>query len=205
MTFFRNKYFRLSSFCLIGLSLIFLALKISGEANDNFFGQKLDNSAVLSSSRLAKQKVSYPQKTETNKLHNSTLDSLNPIFNSYEEDSIKVLKEELISSKNIVVKTGPFSEINSSGSRETEFSGKVKNTENLLLIEFRKSPLNSKGYIMSNEKLVIYGFQFENFEVIKSGDTFFLKSEKETFKLNYTLDFKNMEIINDSDFLAKLN
>ncbi|MFN6039991.1 MAG: hypothetical protein ACK452_16095, partial [Bacteroidota bacterium] len=111
----------------------------------------MDNSAVLSSSRLAKQKVSYPQKTETNKLHNSTLDSLNPIFNSYEEDSIKVLKEELISSKNIVVKTGPFSEINSSDSRETEFSGKVKNTENLLLIEFRKSPLNSKGYIMSNE------------------------------------------------------
>ena len=73
-------------------------------------------------------------------------------------------------------------------------------------IEFWKTPLNSKGYRFSKNKVMLYGFaDFSNILVYEMDDLYFLRSSDQVFRLQYTADFKQPERVSDPKVLSKLN
>lgn len=79
-------------------------------------------------------------------------------------------------------------------------------TSDMYFIEFWKTPLNSKGYRFSKNKILLYGFvDFNNVLLYELDNSYYLKSSDQVFKLFYGSDFKQLEPVLDSDLLAKIN
>jgi hypothetical protein len=126
---------------------------------------------------------------------------------NYEEEDINVLKEELLSVKNITLKDFDGKQINKSDSTLYVMSGvNAGNKSDLYLIEFWKTPLNSKGYKMTRNRILIYGIK-ENSDlcVAKINEQYYLKNNTEIYHLNYSPEFKPMEKVNEENILKKLN
>ncbi len=121
------------------------------------------------------------------------------------DDDITVAKEELLSVKNIKVidldspnkqdtLTGQLAGITSSG-----FS-------NLFFVEFWKTPLNSTGYRMTRNRVILYGISdFSSITIYKVDENYYLKNDDVVYKISIGTDFKPMELVNDTDLLAKIN
>ncbi len=125
------------------------------------------------------------------------------------DENINVLKEELVGVKNLYLKdfdaNSGFKSI--SDSALTAMSGITSNKKSeFYMIEFWKTPLNSKGYKMTRNRVLIYGIkEKEDLTLIKLNENYYLKNNSEVFKLNYSPDFKPMERVNESSILQKLN
>ena len=79
-------------------------------------------------------------------------------------------------------------------------------TSDMYFIEFWRTPLNSKGYRFSKNKILLYGFvDFNNVLLYELDNSYYLKSSDQVFKLFYGSDFKKLEPVLDSDLLAKIN
>lgn len=126
-----------------------------------------------------------------------------------DEESINVLKEELIAVKNLYLKdfdaNSGYKSI--SDSTLTAMSGISSSKKNeFYMIEFWKTPLNSKGYKMTRNRILIYGIkEKEDLTLVKLNDNYYLKNNSEVFKLNYSADFKPMERVSENAILQKLN
>lgn len=125
------------------------------------------------------------------------------------DENINVLKEELIGVKNLYLKdfdaNSGFKSI--SDSALTAMSGISSNKKNdFYMVEFWKTPLNSKGYKMTRNRVLIYGIkEKEDLTLVKLNDNYYLKNNSEVFKLNYSPDFKPMERVSENAILQKLN
>ena len=120
-----------------------------------------------------------------------------------EETEINVAKEEFLSVKNIKL-------IDLDKGQKDTLSAKLAgvNEDNTILffVEFWKTPLNSKGYRMAKNRIMLYGFSdFSSINIYKVDDTFYLKSEEQVYKLSGSADFMPMEKVNDSELLTKIN
>lgn len=81
-----------------------------------------------------------------------------------------------------------------------------ENTSNLYFIEFWKTPLNSKGYRFSKNKIILYGFvDFNNVLLYELDNSYYIKCADQVYKLFYGSDFKQLERVVDTDLLAKIN
>lgn len=126
-----------------------------------------------------------------------------------DEENINVLKEELVGVKNLYLKdydaNSGFKSI--SDSALTAMSGITANKKNeFFMIEFWKTPLNSKGYKMTRNRVLIYGLkEKEDLTLIKLNENYYLKNNSEVFKLNYSPDFKPMDRVNETSILQKFN
>jgi hypothetical protein len=144
-------------------------------------------------------KIKFAKK---NKVNYKEVDSL-----LSEDSNINIATDELLSVKNVkAIKIGD----NNSG-RDT-LAGKLANVEensnpsNLYFIEFWKTPLNSKGYRFTKNKIMLYGFMdFNNVLLYQLDNSYYLKSSDQVYKLFYSSDFKKLERVVDSDLLAKIN
>jgi hypothetical protein len=121
------------------------------------------------------------------------------------EDNVTVAQEELLSVKNIKV-------INLDGSskRDTltgQLAGVTTNDyPNLFFVEFWKTPLNSKGYRMTRNRVILYGLSdFSSITIYKVDDNYYLKNDDIVYKISSGTEFKPMELVNDTDLLAKIN
>lgn len=122
------------------------------------------------------------------------------------DDNISVLKEELISVKNIRIKTEEDQKINKKDSVLNAVSGiEEKASGDFLIVEFWKTPLNSKGYRMSRNKIVLYGLSEGELDVIRLDESFYLKHTNNIYKLEYSNEFKKMEKVSESSIIARLN
>src|SRR6202008_3738988 len=115
-------------------------------------------------------------------------------FTESQDENINVLKEELIGVKNINVKDieGGSDYKSISDSVLTSMSGISSNKKtDFFMVEFWKTPLNSKGYKMTRNTVLIYGLK-ENTDLsmVKLDDEYYLKNNSEVYKLNYSTDFK---------------
>ncbi len=129
-------------------------------------------------------------------------------YTESEDENINVLKEELIGVKNINVKDieGGSDYKSISDSVLTVMSGISANKKSdFFMVEFWKTPLNSKGYKMTRNRVLIYGIK-ENadLKMVKLDDEYYLKNNSEVYKLNYSTDFKPMEKVFESSVLQKL-
>ena len=128
-------------------------------------------------------------------------------FFETDDENINVLKEELLSVKNIPLKDFDGNEISKTDSALYSVSGVQPNSRtDLYLIEFWKTPLNSKGYKMTRNRILIYGIK-ENQDlcVAKIKDNYYLKNNTEVYQLVYSPDFKPMVKVNEESILKKFN
>lgn len=150
-----------------------------------------------------------PKNTSNKKISINTKHSPNINYSEVDallkEEDVTVAQEELLSVKNIKV-------INLDGSskRDTltgQLAG-VTNSDypNLFFVEFWKTPLNSKGYRMTRNRVILYGLSdFSSITIYKVDDNYYLKNDDVVYKISSGTEFKPMELVNDTDLLAKIN
>lgn len=161
------------------------------------------------------QKESTGSKADSKKENATNTKNESPIsFNDINDssyinsDNYQVLKEELISVKNIYVKTlTPVEKTSATDSLAATLAG-VNNPadEEFFMIEFWKTPLNSKGYKMTRSRLLIYGFpENTDLALVKKNDSYYLRNNSLIYKLNYSSEFKPMERTSDRDVSGMFN
>jgi hypothetical protein len=121
------------------------------------------------------------------------------------EEAIKVAQEELLSVKNIKV-------INlDMRSKKDTLTGQLAGVSssdypNMFFVEFWKTPLNSKGYRMTRNRVILYGLSdFSSITIYKVDDNYYLKNDDLVYKISAGTEFKPMEPVNDSELLARIN
>jgi hypothetical protein len=187
-----------------------------------FFMFKLDDyfSKLRDASTQQIKVIEQPVKIEEKKEENTTPENrfkistkVSPYTNYKEVDSLLKEKQELA---HVNVATGQMISVKNiklidldKGQKDTlaaKLAGVSTPETDLFFVEFWRTPLNSKGYRMSKNRIVLYGFNdFSSFNLYKVDDIFYLKSEEQVYKLNSGGEFMPMERVNDNDLLAKIN
>ena len=121
------------------------------------------------------------------------------------EEDVSVAAEELLSVKNIKVIN-----LDTKEKKDTltgQLAGVISNEyPDMFFVEFWKTPLNSKGYRMTHNRVILYGLSdFSNITIYKVEGNFYLKDEDVVYKISSGTEFKPMELVNDSQLLAKIN
>ncbi|MBL7920108.1 MAG: hypothetical protein JNJ40_07315 [Bacteroidia bacterium] len=137
---------------------------------------------------------------KSDKVNYSEVDSL-----IRDNSEVNVATEELLSVKNVkIIHIDPAG--NQSDSLASDIAGVKENTSDLYFIEFWKTPLNSKGYRFSKNKVLLYGFlDYNNVSLYELDNSYYIKSSDQVYKLFYGADFRSLERVIDSGLLAKIN
>ncbi len=125
-----------------------------------------------------------------------------------ENENYRVLKEELQSVKNIYVKVvSPKEKTNTKDSLIASLAGvTMPDEKEFFMIEFWKTPLNSKGYKMTRSRLLIYGFnEGQDLQLVRDANNYYLKNNNVIYALSYSAEFKPMEKANESEVAGKFN
>lgn len=151
------------------------------------------------------------KKTDKNKERFKINLGHSPKVNYHEVDSLikqdselNVATDELLTVKNVKminIGTSPIADTSAAN-----VAGVETNFSDLYFIEFWKTPLNSKGYRFSKNKIMLYGFMdFTNVSLYQLDNDFYIKCTDQVYKLQFGSDFKQLERVIDSDLLAKIN
>jgi len=137
---------------------------------------------------------------KSEKVNYSEVDSL-----IRDNTDINVATEELLSVKSVkIIHINPAE--NENDSLAAEIAGVKEKTSDLYFIEFWKTPLNSKGYRFSKNKVLLYGFlDYSSVSLYELDNSYYIKSSDQVYKLFYGADFKSLERVVDSGLLAKIN
>lgn len=137
---------------------------------------------------------------KSDKVNYSEVDSL-----IRDNTEINIATDELLSVKNVkIIRINPAE--NENDSLAADIAGVKENTSDLYFIEFWKTPLNSKGYRFSKNKVLLYGFlDYSNVSLYELDNSYYIKSSDQVYKLFYGADFKSLERVVDSGLLAKIN
>ena len=121
-----------------------------------------------------------------------------------EDGEVNLAKEEFISVKNIKLID---LDNNQKDTLAANLAG-VNHNENttMFFVEFWKTPLNSKGYRMTKNRIILYGFSdFTLLNLYKVDDVYYLKSEEQVYKVSSNSEFMPMDKVNNSDLLTRIN
>lgn len=120
-----------------------------------------------------------------------------------ESDNINIATEELISVKSIKLID---LDVMQKDTLAANLAGvNTSDPTNVFFVEFRKTPLNSKGYRMTKNRIMLYGFSdFSSFNLYKVDNVYYLKSEDQVYHVAVNPDFMPLERVNNSDLLAKI-
>ncbi len=163
-----------------------------------------EQTIISTSSDNKEQKNTSNKKISINTKHSPNI-NYSEVDALLKEDDVTVAQEELLSVKNIKVIN-----LDASTKRDTltgQLAG-VTNSDypNLFFVEFWKTPLNSKGYRMTRNRVILYGLSdFSSITIYKVDDNYYLKNDDVVYKISSGTDFKPMELVNDNDLLAKIN
>lgn len=138
--------------------------------------------------------------SKTSKVNYSEVDSL-----IRESSEINIATDELLSVKNVkIIRISP--NVSSGDSLAAAVAGVKENSSDLYFIEFWKTPLNSKGYRFSKNKILLYGFMdYNNVSLYELDNSYYIKSSDQVYKLFYGADFRSLERVVDTGLLAKIN
>ena len=142
-------------------------------------------------------KINFKKST---KINYSEVDSL-----IKEDSDINIASDELLTVKNIkIIQLGEF--IPSKDSSDIQKTRLDDTNSDLYFVEFWKTPLNSKGYRFTKNKIMLYGFDdFSNLTLYEIDHSFYIKSSDQVYKLLYSSEFKQLDRVLDSELLAKIN
>ena len=159
----------------------------------------------VSTDKSEKKEESKSDKKKNINTKNSPNINYSEVDALLKEEDVNVAQEELLSVKNIKVIN-----LDTDSKRDTltgQLAG-VTNAEypNLFFVEFWKTPLNSKGYRMTRNRVILYGLSdFSSITIYKVDDSYYLKNDDVVYKISSGTEFKPMELVNDSQLLAKIN
>lgn len=125
-----------------------------------------------------------------------------------ESETYRVLKEELQSVKNIYVKMlNPGPKTTSKDSLVASLAGiTLPDEKEFFMIEFWKTPLNSKGYKMTRSRLLIYGYnEGKDLQLVKDEDRYYLRNNNIIYNLSYSAEFKPLERSSENGISEKFN
>ena len=177
-----------------------------------------EETSLVDTGKKANKNSSNSKKTtyfETEQLTNSdslvhkyAMDSMavNP---DYSED-IVVRKDELLSFKIMeAINLSPLASTTKTADSLMQKVSGVRDDRNsskhFLNVELWQSPLNYKGYKMSNYKLVLYGISSpEGLKVYKLDNEIYLKCFSTIYKLDKTTDFRSYQVVADAAIINKL-
>lgn len=144
-----------------------------------------------------KQKVKLKKSSN---LNYKEIDSL------IKEEEVNIAKEELLTVKTIKV-IDLDSKTESKDTLTGHLAGvKAQDYPDVFFVEFWRTPLNSKGYRMTRNRVVLYGISdFSSLTLYKVDDNFYIKNDEIVYKISSGTEFKPMEIVKDNDLLAKIN
>ncbi|MES2131825.1 MAG: hypothetical protein V4506_05700 [Bacteroidota bacterium] len=152
----------------------------------------------------AKAKTEYEHKATIN-TKNSPNINYSEVDALLKEEAIHVAQEELLSVKNIKVINLDVK------SKKDTLTGQLAGVTsadypNMFFVEFWKTPLNSKGYRMTRNRVILYGLSdFSSITIYKVDDNYYLKNDDVVYKISSGTEFKPMELVNDTELLAKIN
>jgi hypothetical protein len=221
MSGFRDK---ITPFTL-GLSIGLLAACLFFIFKLDTYIQKIDISALTSKEKVSevvvtpKDENTSAEKEEKQPLHKkqeiaqekkSPIISMDNVTDSAytSGETYRVLKEELQSVKNIYVKVlSPKEKTSSKDSLIASLAGiTMPDDKEFFMIEFWKTPLNSKGYKMTRSRLLIYGYNEGNdLQLVKDEDKYYLKNNNVVYSLSYSAEFKPLERASETAFSGKFN
>ncbi len=168
----------------------------------------IDNIKISEQSNLntstEKEHTSDSRKKSKVSIKNSPNINYNEVDALLKEDNISIAQEELLSVKNIKVID---LDLNSNKDTLTGQLAGISSSDypNLFFVEFWKTPLNSKGYRMTRNRVILYGLSdFSSITIYKVDDNFYLKDNDVVYKISSGTEFKPMELVQDSDLLAKI-
>jgi hypothetical protein len=167
------------------------SIKITEQSMDGLLDQNEDTISIKKL-RLSAKKSPTINYSEVDQLLN-------------DDEDLNIAKEELLSVKNIKV-----IDLDATKKQDTlvgQLAGvTTTNFPNLFFVEFWKTPLNSKGYRMTRNRVILYGLSdFSSITIYKVDDNFYLKNDEFVYKISAGTEFKSLEIVNDSELLAKIN
>lgn len=165
---------------------------------------KIVEQAVSATPSEKKENKKIEKKIRFNTNQSPTI-NYNEVDALLKEEDIHIAQEELLSVKNIKV-----IDLDATTKRDTltgQLAG-VTSAEypNLFFVEFWKTPLNSKGYRMTRNRVILYGLSdFSSITIYKVDDNFYLKNDDVVYKISSGTEFKPMELVQDSGLLARIN
>ena len=206
----KNKiflYFFLIFFC--GLAVFTFYILKPNTLHENKSSLKIDHKEIkkidLTFSKKKKEDIVSEKKTEINTdqyidVNYNEIDSLLSEINEFE-----VAEEKLISLRNIkVISLGLVNKEDTTFSQLTGI--KQSNNSTVFSVEFWKTPLNSKGYRMTLNKIIIYGLvDLNDIIIYQLDDNFYLKNDEFVYQLSPGSEFKQLELVNNSELLNKIN
>ena len=212
---------------VFGLSIGLLAACLFFIFKLDTYIRKIDLSALTQKNRVTEQVVvpaapaekPAQRKTEQRTRKDEDTATPNRSLSDRERESImdssysstenyRVLKEELQSVKNIYVRDlAPRERTKTRDSLIASMAGvSLPDDKEFFLVEFWKTPLNSKGYRMTRGRLLIYGFtEGQDLELVKQNDKYYLRNNKIVYTLSFSAEFKPMERATESELSGKFN
>jgi hypothetical protein len=120
------------------------------------------------------------------------------------DDGITVAREELLTVKHVKpIRIGDNVTVKDSASAKPPEA--ENNETDLYFVEFWKTPLNSRGYRFTRNKVMLYGFADYNVLLYELDNSYYLKAYDQVYRLFPGGEFRQLEKVIDPDLLAKLN
>lgn len=179
---------------------LFIKLKESAKEQITVIEQPIKNVKDESDEKKNSKERFKINLRKTAKVNYSEVDSL-----IKEGSNINIATDELLTVKNIkIIKIGDnFSSKDTSAKKLAHVD---ESKYDLYFVEFWKTPLNSKGYRFTKNKVMLYGFvDFSNISLYELDNSFYIKSAEQVYRIFYNSDFKQLERVIDTDLLAKIN
>jgi len=121
------------------------------------------------------------------------------------DSRINIATEELLAVKNVkAINLGD--NIAAKDTLAAKLAHVEENNSDLFSIEFWKTPLNSKGYRFSKNKIMLYGFiDFDNVSLYELDNSYYIKCSDQVYRLFNGGEFRQMERVVDPGLLAKIS
>jgi len=189
-----------SAFFIFKVTDVFNNLKDAGKASITVIEQPVKNIELRLEQKKSDKERFKINIGKTAKVDYSEVDSL-----IHDDSEINVATDELLSVKNIkLIKIDD--NISYNDTLASKLAHVAEDNSNLYFVEFWKTPLNSKGYRFSKNKIMLYGFiEYNNVLLYEIDNSFYLKSSDQVYRLFYGGEFRQLEKVMDSDLLARLN
>jgi hypothetical protein len=158
-------------------------------------------------SKPAKEKSKSATESNSNAVaSNDSLEgdsTLPAVFQTSDGDEIVVKKEQLLGERVVsLINLDGSNTVDSIRSKEAginEMPGKS------LTVEFWQSPLNYRGYKLTRNRLVLFGFASEDpVSLFRLENNTYLSSNNGVFRLETTSDFRQLERVTDETVLNRL-
>ncbi len=120
------------------------------------------------------------------------------------DPDLKIAREELQTVRN--VKLIRLGESYTADTLSAKLAGVEEDNVDVYFVEFWRTPLNSKGYRFTKNKLMLYGFvDYNNILLYEIDGAYYVKASGVVYRVYFGIDFKALERLIDSELLAKIN